>query len=442
MPKTAPKELKVTIAERPNPSDKTTRPGKGRQRSNQFWLEGSESRDSYYGMRPAASPKPHHDTQVPEVQLAAAVKKAYMTMKIPGELVAERGEAMALQDKVVGQQRLIAQRKARQNDLRLRMSLRRAENYEKEARLGTTFRAAPKVKKDEAGKPLMPRESTQPIKKKDWRYYRRGDANLWTDYYHVPLNRLEQVIPQVALEADEKAIKHVMECLDHEDKEARVVDMQRDARIERERQVFNRQLMTNMRKEEYVFKSANTKFRSRPSTATNGRMQKSGCDGFVPDGIIRTMEGGAKTRPQSAPMSRTATKKEASRQETFVRLSQPKQAVIKKEVAKRTGCAELKGMLLTDKALMEQLSELEKSKAKGRPPSGKSAKERAAKDSTAQRDDAAAKKTTTRPADAGFDADYIQNSRAQLAGFQKKIDQHPDRYEVNDLYVNPLSIYE
>ena len=49
------------------------------------------------------------------------------------------------------------------------------------------MRRPPKVPKEPV------RVSTQPVKKKDWRFYRRGvggGANLWTDFYHVPVSKV------------------------------------------------------------------------------------------------------------------------------------------------------------------------------------------------------------------------------------------------------------
>ena len=74
------------------------------------------------------------------------------------------------------------------------------------------------------------------MKKKDWRYYRRGDANLWTDFYHVPLNRLQHVIPPIAIEKDREAIDSVMRLLKEEDEMEEWKELVKVAKIKGVRQ--------------------------------------------------------------------------------------------------------------------------------------------------------------------------------------------------------------
>ncbi|GMI26248.1 hypothetical protein TeGR_g8674, partial [Tetraparma gracilis] len=197
----------------------------------------------------------------------------------------------------------------------------------------------------------------------------------------------------------------------------------------------------------YVFKTASTKFRSRPSTAQqhNSRNQ---VEAFVPDGMIRTVD--SKGRPQSAPATRRRPQSAAQKKsaEIVERLSKPKSAVNKREIAMRTGCAELKGMLLTDRALKEQLDALDamrgvrggaKKKGAGGPEAG--AKDEAAEAAAtvgAAVSGGAGGAAGASPGAGGkgggntiFDDQYAKD---QLAGFQRKIDDHPDRYQVNDIY--------
>jgi len=107
---------------------------------------------------------------------ADKIKEEYLWKKVPGELVAQRGAEMAAREKKEQERKLIQQRKIRRKDLRVRMEHRRHQNHSRESKLGTTSRAPP----PDPSEPV--RVANQPIKVKDWRFYRRGEIA-----YIVPL---------------------------------------------------------------------------------------------------------------------------------------------------------------------------------------------------------------------------------------------------------------
>mmetsp|Transcript_11696 Transcript_11696/g.21308 ORF Transcript_11696/g.21308 Transcript_11696/m.21308 type:complete len:513 (+) Transcript_11696:82-1620(+) len=473
----------------------------GRIRGDQFWLEQSDTRDSWFGMRQAKAPKSAsegrgallHGTRQ---EKAEKIKEEYLFKKVPGELVAARAQAMADREKELNARKLVQQRKSRRKDLRIRMDHRRHENHTKEAKLGTTLRRPPKVPKEPV------RVSTQPVKKKDWRFYRRGvggGANLWTDFYHVPVSKLGLVIPPIALKKDQEAIDKVMELLQEEDEQEEWKEAVKQAKIRGVRHRFQVQMERNVRKEDYVFRNAP---KSRPQSAAAIRTgAKSGKDvggrsrptsamplsssaissssaqekeekslkehrdafGFAADDDAESPKRTeyksktAKGRPASAPATR--------RMEVIERLAKPKPLVKKFELAKHSGCAELKGMLLCDRALTELLATAKLSGSHtGTVRAQKTATKtvvEAMKPSTAQAallsspvntpakgDRAAQQQSTTLTEGSGSQVRFvdpeIEEAKREQEKFEKKMNSNKERWEQEGqgLYSNPLSIYE
>jgi hypothetical protein len=355
--------------------------------------------------------------------------------------------------------------------------------------LGVTRRPPPPTPTEK------PRESTQPVKKKDWRYYRLGDENLWTDYYHVPLNRLSHVIPEVAIVKDKEAVDRVMKILAEEDQLAEQRERVKVARAQILRNQFTQQMEKNRMRDDYVFKSAPPS--SRPASAAAIRGGAKGVSGVVQVGTANTgkgkkhargdfafalsgeennnssnnndndndndkndndndknkqkkSDGGRRNlRPQSAPVSRTKNKGKKS---VFDRLSEPKKPVKKHELALQTGCAELKGTLVTDRALQEQLAYLSLLR-KGKNLSGDKCVKRVrvgVDEEIAHSQPHSNQETMGQPAlllpsssenvDEEEEEEEVKISQNQLKSFQQRLEKNPS---TNDgLYMNPYSIYE
>ncbi|GMH67771.1 hypothetical protein TL16_g10752 [Triparma laevis f. inornata] len=484
-------ESNLKVATDPDPSRRGNR-----TRPDQFWLEQSDTRDSWFGMRKAKSPKSAsmgkgarlHGTRR---EKADKIKEEYLWKKVPGELVAQRGAEMAAREKKEQERKLIQQRKIRRKDLRVRMEHRRHQNHSRESKLGTTSRAPP----PDPSEPV--RVANQPIQVKDWRFYRRGDENLWTDFYHVPLKKLGTVIPPIALKKDQEAIDKVYELLQEEDAAEEYKEIIKKTKIKTVQHRFQIQMTRNALKEDYVFRNApksrpqsaaamrtGKKFgkdvggRSRPTSAMPAmtkvvdeeRSLREHTDqfGFAVDEEEnpRTEYEGSqqKTRPKSAPTNR--------RNEVIERLAKPKPLVKKFELAKHSGCAELKGMLLCDRALTEQLAmanlggkKVAASVGGGKPGvrSGPAPTTEIPKPSTAQqqllsspvntplrgeRPNTQQSTTLTEGSGsqvrfAGLDPEIAEAKKDQEK-FEKKMYSNVERWEQEGqgLYSNPLSIYE
>lgn len=108
---------------------------KTRQRPTQFWLEQSDTRDSWFGMYDAKTEKPLELYSGTRVEKAEEIKRDYLFKKVPGDQVRARNEAIANRDRVRDEQTLIKQRKARQHQLRIQYKQRQYENYKKESKV-------------------------------------------------------------------------------------------------------------------------------------------------------------------------------------------------------------------------------------------------------------------------------------------------------------------
>ena len=140
----------------------------------------------------------------------------------------------------------------------------------------------------------------------------------------------------------------------------------------------------------------------------------------------------------------------------FDRLAEPKHAVKKHELALKTGCAELKGMLVTDRALQEQLKHLENLRVNPKAQRiAEDEEDRARSEKQKYIEEERQRKLREKGAQMSAVASATANlkiisqpcpekyeTRNELESFQKKIDEHPGRYQADDIYVNPLSIYE
>jgi len=378
------------------------------------------------------------------------IKREFLFKKIPGDQVRARSDAIASRDRLRAEHILIKQRKARQHQLRVQYKHRQYENYKKERELGISKRPPLAVPKEK------PRESTQPVKKKDWRYYRRGDTNLWTDYYHVPLNRLEHVIPEIAIEKDKEAVNRVMKILAEEDELEEQREKVKVARAQRLRNKFTQQMERNRMRDDYVFKSAPPS--SRPASAaairsgapgvSGGPPQsrkksnniKSGEHAFALDGkeANGNRSGTAKgPRPQSAPVSRKKKPfKGKGKGNIFDRLSEPKKPAKKHELVMQTGCAELNGMLVTDKALQEQLQHLSKIRKEKK---GESIVRMEEEPLFMENEELAAVAMHAQE-ELKVEPEEVKRAKAELEQFQERLEKNPATDD--GIYMNPYSMYD
>lgn len=372
-----------------------------------------------------------------------------------------RNLAIAEREKLREENKVIKQRKARQHQLRIRHRQRQHENYEKEASLGITRRQRPPALTEH------PRESTQPITKKDWRYYRRGEENLWTDYYHIPLNRLEHVIPEVAVKKDKEAVDRVMKLLAEEDANAEHMEQVKMVKIARLRKSFSNQMENNRRMSDFIFRDVRS---FRPSSAAairasapeneiideesdteddaeNLRNSGNNHSSSAGTGGIHNSQTKSKkkqARPQSAPAltkTRQQAKEGQRKPSIFDRLSRPRQAVKKHKLALQTGCAELKGMLVTDRALNEQLAHLSQLRSSSRSKSKQGAKTLSSTRVTI-RAQSPSEEVGRYESNGNKDNDpELGYHEEELKKFDEKIAKNPGRYIDNGLY-NSVSIYE
>ena len=426
-------------------------------------------------MYDAKAEKPLEGYSGTRAEKAEEIKRDYLFKKVPGDQVRARNEAIANRDRLRSEQILIKQRKARQHQLRVQYKQRQYENYRKESKLGVTRRPPPPTPTEK------PRESTQPIKKKDWRYYRLGDENLWTDYYHVPLNRLSHVIPEVAVVKDKEAVDRVMKILAEEDELAEQRERVKFARAQILRDQFTQQMERNRMRDDYVFKSAPPSSRPASAAAIRGGTKGSGvvqlggtatnsanCNknergefAFALGGEENNnssnnnsssnkntnkheMSGSGNLRkglrPKSAPVSH---KKNKGKKSVFDRLSEPKKPVKKHELALQTGCAELKGTLVTDRALQEQLAHLSLLRNKGNRTTNKKVRVDVFEEESpiSQPRSKETGQVPLIPPPSSDDADEeVKRSKDQLESFQQRLEKNPSTNE--GLYMNPYSIYE